>query len=257
MDSQPVNAWILDPINTAVLFVGEEAKVCGLLQRALIHIEKGRPLLQLAAQHIRTKQGARAAEPIRRLLQEAPIQEQWAMDLRESDYAPLNAHSLVAIWGALETCIEDTVIAILEREPAAITAIAAAGVRIDPNKPLAILTEEELRSLYRKIEDAVRVKHDVVQTQENVLNLFGLSADCPEHKDALLSANALRNAIVHRGGFIDEKAVRQAPALSLLLGTKCILRSTEFLKYHQAVSACLVALIGSIVISPYMVRNAS
>jgi len=257
MDSPPVNAWILNPVNTAVLFVGEEAKVGGLLQRALIHIEKGRPLLELAAQHIRTKQGGRAAEPIRRLLQDAPIQEQWATELRESDYAPLNAHSLVAIWGALETCVEDTVVAILEREPAAIAAIAGAGVRVNVNKLLVMPAEEELRSLYRRIEDAVRVKHDVIQTQENVLNLFGLSVACPEHKDVLLSANALRNAIVHRGGVIDERAVRQAPILSSLLGTKCVIRCTEFLKYHQAVSACLVALIGSIVASPYVVRNAN
>lgn len=130
-------------------------------------------------------------------------------------------------------------------------------MRIDPNKLSVVPTEEERRSFYRKIEDAVRVKHDVVQTQENVLNLLGLSANCPEHKAALLSANALRNAIVHRGGLIDERAVHQAPALSPLLGTKCIIRSTEFLKYHQAVSACLVALIGSIVASPYVVRDAS
>jgi hypothetical protein len=257
MNSTPVNAWILDPINTAVLFVGEEAKVGGLLQRALVHIEKGRPLLQLAAKHIRTKQGARAAEAIRRLLQEAPIQEQWATELRESDYASLNAHSLVAIWGALETCIEDTVVAILAKEPTSIDSIAAAGVRIDPKKFLAEPAEEDLRSLYRKIEDAVRVKYDAVQTQENVLNLFGLSADCPEHKEALLSANALRNAIIHRGGVIDDKAIRQASALSPLLGTKCIIRCTDFLRYHQAIGACLVALIGSIVASPYMVRNPS
>lgn len=177
------------------------------------------------------------------------------MELRVSGYAPLNAHSLVAIWGALEACVEDTVVAILERDPSAISSIAAAGVRIDPKRLSSPLSEEDLRTLYSKTENVVRVRHDVVQTQENVLNLFGLSAACPEHKDALLSANALRNAIVHRGGIIDDKAVRQAPDLASQLGTKCIISCADFLRYHQAVSACLVSLIRSVVASPYLVRN--
>jgi len=257
MSATPVNEWILGPIHAAVLFVGEEAKVGGLLQRALIHIEKGRPLLELAAKHLRTRGGAKAAEPIRRLLQEAPIQEQWAMELRKTDYAPLNAHSLVAIWGALETCIEDTVVAILARDSSAFPSLARAGVRIEPDKFGSQPTEDDLRTLYRKIEDAVRVKHDVVQTQENVLNLFGLSAACPDHKDDLLSANALRNAIVHRGGVIDDKAVRQAPALAPQAGTQCLIKCADFLRYHKAVSASLVSLVGSIVASRYVARNAS
>lgn len=257
MDAPPVNEWILGPIDRAVLFVGEEAKVGGLLQRALIHIEKGRPLLELAAKHLRAKGGIKAADPIQRLLQAAPVHEQWAMELRETDYALLNAHSLVAIWGALEVCVEDIVVAILARDPGAIASVSAAGVRFDSNKLSSPLAEEDLRILYRKIEDVVRVKHDVVQTQENVLNIFGLSAACPGHKDALLSANALRNAIVHRGGIIDDKAVRQAPALAPQLGAKCIIKCADFLRYHEAVSACLVALVGSVVASPYVVRNAS
>ncbi|PTQ85296.1 hypothetical protein [Nitrosomonas ureae] len=203
MGAPPVNEWIFMPIDAAIVFVAEEAKVGGLLQRALIHIEKGRPLLDLAAKHLRAENEIKTAEPIQRLMQADSIQEQWAKELRETDYAFLNAHSLVAIWGALEACIEDIVIAILARDSAAIAPVSAAGVRVDFNKLSLPLEEENLRTLYRKIEDFVRVKYDVVQTQENVLNLFGLSAACPEHKDALLSANALRNVIVHRRGLID------------------------------------------------------
>ena len=226
----------------------------GLLQRALTHIESGRPLLQLAAQRLASAGNADAIEPLARLLAAAPIQEQWAAELRSTDYASLNAHALVAIWGALETCIEDLVVAILSNVPTAAATVSAAGVRVNSNKVASSATEEDLRALYRKIEEHVRVKQDVVQTYEKVLRLFGLSAACPEHTDALLSANALRNVIVHRGGIIDERAVRQAQALAPRLGTKCMIKRDDFLMYHQAVSAWLIALMQSVVASPYVAR---
>lgn len=254
MNAPPVNEWILAPLFSAVRFVGEEAKVGGLLKRALTHLENGRPFLELTVQHLIAMGKTEDLEPIQRLLVAAPIQEQWATELRNTDYAVLNAHSLVAIWGALEACVEDIVVAILAKDPAAMASIATAGIRVNSDRMTSTPADGDLRILYRKIEDAVRVKYDVVQTQENILNLFGLSAGCLEHKSALLSANALRNAIVHRGGIIDDKSVRQAPALASLIGTTCIITCTEFLKYHEAVSACLVALVGSVVASPYVVR---
>jgi hypothetical protein len=159
MPEPSVNAWILAPLHSAVLFVGEEAKLGGLLQRALIHVEKGRPLLELAEQRLLAAGKTDTVRAVRVLLQEAPLQEQWAAELRATDYATLNAHALVAICGALETCVEDVVVAILSQIPSAMVSIAKAGIRVDPNKLASPPTEDELRTLYRKIEDAVRVKY--------------------------------------------------------------------------------------------------
>ena len=116
-------------------------------------------------------------------------------------------------------------------------------------------TEASLRYLYRRLQDAVGADYDIVQTLENMLMVFSLSAISPQHKSALLAANALRNAIAHRRGYIDEKAVRQAPALAPLLGTTCVVNRAEYLKYHEAISAALVTLLGSITSSPYVVRT--
>lgn len=256
MSNEPINAWILDPVISAVNFVAEEAKINGLLYRALVHIEGSRPLLELAARHLASTHNQKAIGAMQRLLNEAPIQEEWAAEIRASDYALLNGHSLVAIWGALETCVENTIVGILAKDSSAITLIAKTEIQL-PADTLAPDEYEELCKLFRKAEDAVRVKHDVVQTQENLLQLFGLSAACPGQKDTLLMANSLRNALVHRGGIIDAKAVRQAPMLSPLIGKKCSISRELYMKCHKAVSECLVALVRSICNSKYVVINDS
>jgi len=248
----PVNAWILDPVSSAILFVGEEAKIGGLLQRALVHIENGRPLLELAERVLAAAGKMEGAKGLRTLIESAPIRERWAADLRNSDYAPLNAHSLVAIWGAFETAVEDTIKAVLANDPSAVATIIVAGAKVSTAKIANPVTEHSLRYLYRNLQDAVGVDYDSVQTAENMLHVFRLTAIPPRHKSTLLSANSIRNAIAHRGGYIDEKAVRQAPALASLLGTTCVVTRADYLKYHEAISAALIALLGSITSSRYV-----
>lgn len=183
MNDELINAWILNPVFSAVTFVAEETKIGGLLQRALIHIENSQLLLGLAAQQLAHNREAVSA--IRSLLSDAPAQKIWAAELRADDYALLNGHSLVAIWGALETCIEDTIVGILAKDSSASVLLVEAGVRIPSVYPISE-DDEGLRRLFRKIEDVVRVKYDVVGTQENLLQLFGLTASCPKYKDTLL-----------------------------------------------------------------------
>jgi len=257
MALQPSTNWILEPLFAAIEYVAEETKVSGLLKRSLVHIEMGRPLLLFAS-----KQLAEISEPstmaaLSRLLTEAPIQEEWAMELRSTDYAALNAHSLVSIWGVLESCLENLVVLILTNDSGVLQKLASAGVKVDPSKVSHLLCEEEARTFYQKIENHARVKGNVVLTYEAVLALFGLSAACPQHTDSLLEANALRNCIMHRGGIIDKKAISQAPQLNQWLGKKYNLSSDSYLKYHDAVGAWLTSLLGSIIESKYVTNHVS
>jgi len=251
MSSAPRKVWIIDPVIRCVEFVAEEAKIGGLLQRALTHIEMGRPLLELAAQRFVEAGQLQALEGLKRLLAEAPFQEEWARDLRSSGYSPLNAHGLVAIWGALEVCIEDTVVGILANDPASLERTEAMGVKVIRNRSSDSVTEEEIRNVYRRLERQKAVRDNVVETYEAVLGFFGLSATCPPYSATLLEANALRNCIVHRGGLVDQKAASQAPILQSHVGRKYLVSNADFMRYHEAVSAWVVALTGSVCASRY------
>ena len=250
MGATPVNAWVMEPVGRAIQFVADEAKICGLLQRSLTHIELGRPLFELAAQYLASSERREPLDRIEQLLREAPVQEQWAADLRANDYAVLNSHSLVAVWGALESCVEDTVVAVLRRHPEVRARLAVSGLRVKASK-FEDIAEEGLRRLYRALENAVRVEHDVVTTQERLLRLLDIGVELPNERASLQLTNALRNCLVHRGGVIDEKSVQQAPDLRNLLGNRARITRELYLRCHQAVSELLIRLARAIMHSPY------
>lgn len=246
----PHKGWIIEPIGAAVLFVGEETKTGGLLKRALTHLEGGRALFRnvlLIAQRSGMRTGLEAAT---RLYAESPLNEQWAKELRESDYASVNAHALIAIWGALETCVEDTIISILINWPDAGSITAEPPLQVD----LPLLgTHEDAQRLYRRIENKLRVAGDIVATYDAVLKHFSLETPVSNaNAEVLREANAVRNCLLHRGGRVDARAKREAPTLSPVEGQLIRVSSESYLRYHDAIAAWLVALSSSIVASRYL-----
>lgn len=250
MSNTPSKIWIIDPVARCVEFIAEEAKIGGLLQRALTHVEMGRPLLELAALRFLEAGHTQALENLKLLLASAPLQEEWARELRATGYAPLNSHGLVAIWGALEVCIEDTVVSILSHDSASLAKIEAGGVKVNRDAS-GYVAEEEFRRVYRRLESQRTVEDNIVDTYEALLGLFGLSAAAKLHSATLIEVNALRNCIMHRGGIIDQKAANQAPSLQPYVGKKYLVTNADFIKYHEAISAWVVALMGSVCASSY------
>jgi hypothetical protein len=183
------------------------------------------------------REGAAAA---RRLAESAPFDEEMARDLRVSDYAALNAHSLIAIWGALETSVEDTVVDILVQRPDSGALIDALGIK---RTVLAQPDDDQARFLYIKVERKLHVPADVVETNLAILRHFGLDLTIDSATAMTLrEAGAVRNCLVHRGGRIDSRAAREAPSLTPRIGMDGAVTSDSFLRYHTAVGAWAMAL---------------
>jgi len=247
--TSPNKGWIIEAAGNAVKFVGEGTMTSALLQRALIHLEGGQALfgsvLRLM-QHRGIEDGLAAAE---RLFAESPFNEQTAKDIRESDYAVLNAYSLVAIWGALETCIEDTIVSILVNWSGAPAILTNAPLHIAIT---TLATEDDARRIYHKVENKLRIAGNIVATYDAVLAHFALSAPVtPATADVLREANALRNCLLHRGGRVDQRAKREVPSLALHEGEVVRISSASYLRFHDAVSQWLVALLRSVTTSIY------
>ena len=248
------SSWIRAPAARCIEFVAEETKIAALLQRSLTHIEMGRPLFELVKKQFQLAGQPDSAVLVDTLLDSAPHHEDWARLLRQQDYAPLNAHSVISMWGALETCVEDTVVAILTNDPSAAAALESVGLR---QKRVGSNDEDrDLRKVYKALENKRRIAGNVIATFESVLCVFGLSADVPDNRETLLELNAVRNCLVHRGGIIDEKAVSEAPSLLVLKGTEIKIGSKDFLRYNEAVSAWVITLLKSIGQSPYVTATA-
>ena len=246
-----INKWILGPTARCIKFVAEEAKIGGLLQNALTHIEMGGPLLDLLMQQFLKEGLLDAVEQLKVLLSSAPHQEQWAKELRAADYSPLNSHSTVAIWSAVEICIEDTIVSILRNDSSAVARVEALGVKAKLLGTAFAADDDQLRKIYSKLEDKQRVPGDVVATYEAVLNVFGLSAMTHRNTNALVELNTVRNCLVHRGGIVDDKAIREAPSLAALKGREILIARADFVRFHEAVSDWAMTLLKSIGSSPY------
>ena len=246
----PHKGWIIVPATDAVRFVGDETGLGGLLKRSLSHIEGSQSLYKNVIFLLkRFRVPVDALKAAQRIYAESPFNEQWAKELRESDYALLNKHSLIGVWGALETSVEDTIVSILHNWDDVATILQKPPLQISA---VALESDEAARKLYAKIESKFRVSGDVVATYEAVLNHFDLTAAVkPETALVLREANALRNCLLHRSGRIDQRALREAPALAYRDGDQIRISSEQYLRYHDAVAEWLDAHLRSVVHSIY------
>jgi hypothetical protein len=250
------NAWILKPINNAILFVGEETKICGLLMRGLGHIETANPILNLARTALLRKGDKRAVAAIDRLLASSHINEEWAKEIRDNDYSVLHTHSLVSIWAALESAIENLILALILNDTQSLDRLRKFGVKkIDENLKNHDLTEDICLSIYKKLKDVTSVSYDIVQTMQNMLSAFNINVKCEIYKSELLEANAVRNVIVHRFGIVDEKSVKNSPSLAGYVGQPFTISNKKYLTYQSAIGKFLIDVQEKIFYSEYMKWN--
>jgi hypothetical protein len=160
---------------------------------------------------------------------------------------------LVAIWAALESCIEETAVLILMNDAtmrARMIDDAKKSGRIDQT----LSDEDSCRNLVRLWEFAQPKAPSAGLRFERLLSFFGLGAALDPALDAQLAdINAIRNCLMHRRGIIDERAVREAP--SLAAHKPIVIKRADYLRHHQAVSTYTVALMGRITVSPFAVTT--
>jgi len=248
--------WIIDPVARCVQYIADEAVLGGLMHRAVGTFEGFNTYLNLARKEIVRRSGqGKALHAIDALLVQQPLNARLASEHVRSDFALLNAHSLVAIWAALESCIEETAVLILMNDAtmrARMIDDAKKSGRIDQT----LSDEDSCRNLVRLWEFAQPKAPSAGLRFERLLSFFGLGAALDPALDAQLAdINAIRNCLMHRRGIIDERAVREAPSLAAHLHKPIVIKRADYLRHHQAVSTYTVALMGRITVSPFAVTT--
>lgn len=247
--------WIIEPVARAIRYVAEETNIAGTLHRSLMVLEANETILRLARETLASAGQAEAVSGIDELLKEAPGLSQSAADVRADDFAIVNTHSLIAIWGAVEVAVEDTVAVVLAKDASALGALSAAGVKTSAFEPPP-LPEEEARRLSARLERQLRDDLKVGEFYVKVLGLLGIDVSCSRHVlSKLQEANSVRNCLLHRGGVIDERAANSCGALRPLLGKKVLVNRQRYLEYYDAISDFLVAMSKGAISSPYVDRS--
>lgn len=244
---------LITPPGQAVAFIAEEMKIGGLTKRALGALEVSRGTLLLAGAAFAQLGNSKGVAAVGQALSEQPFNELWAREEREKDFTTLNRHMLIALWGVTEVALEDSFVELVMHDNAAIPALVKLGMKL-PRDIKSPPSESDARRCYQRIFKVF----DQDPFSRRILKIFtalGLPLNTTASDCALLDeANAVRNALLHRGGLIDDFAVVQAPALAGQKGTKLEVGEAFLAKVHPAISGLAVELIRSA--SEYIKRAA-
>jgi hypothetical protein len=178
--------------------------------------------------------------------QEAKETSLFARKEVESQFPLLHAHTLVGMWGALETAIDDLIVALLINEKDVLNNDAVKKVRI-PLADFQLLDEDGrarfiVTELGRTLSAGTRRG---IETFESLLNCVGLSGSVDaETKKAIWEAQNVRNVIVHRRSIADRNIVENCPWRGLKPGDQLVVSSEDLSRYGTAFRQYLILLEG-------------
>jgi hypothetical protein len=130
-----------------------------------------------------------------------------------SGFPLLHAHTLVGLWSAVEASIEDMLVAILLNEPVALESPVFSKLRVSLAEFERFGRAERMRFLLSEI---LRLPGNGgkqgADRFEVLLEPFGLSGPIEaDVKKLMWEAHHLRNIIVHRAGFPDQRFITACP----------------------------------------------
>ena len=121
----PRRNWILGPVGACVDYLAVEMAMAGVMVRGLELMPLVPALMKVAAPEIARKKGRLALLPFREFLAKDMAFAGMAERLEADDFALANSHTLVSLWGGLETCIEDTIVLALLNDLDAVDSISS------------------------------------------------------------------------------------------------------------------------------------
>ncbi len=152
----------------------------------------------------------------------------------------------VGIWGALEACMEDLAVAWLlnHRATLAHPDLAKLKLRIPLTEFELLDAEGRMRLLLRIIKTEFSISDDV-DGYERIFGLFAMgSAIRGDLRRTLIELCEVRNVLLHRAGYVDERLLRECPWLGLSTGHRILIRRADYERYRKAVGDYLDVAIG-------------
>jgi hypothetical protein len=135
-----------------------------------------------------------------------------------SDFRLLHGHSLVGLWGALESMVFDLVAAWLQHIPGARAVDTVRGVKVSLADFDSMTPEDRMRAIVSELDRAHSQRGGIARF-EKLLDAVALSGTYP----GVLGENVfivqqLRNVFAHRRGVADRRFVAAAPFFAIDVG---------------------------------------
>ncbi len=177
-----------------------------------------------------------------RLAEEAA---QFAKRECKSGFPLLHAHTVVGLWSAFVSAIEDAVAGMLMNEPDLLQLEIFSKVRIPLADFEALEKQERMRVLVQEIEKNNNlVRRQGVDGFEALFAHVNLSgAVDPEVKKSIWELSHVRNVIVHRGSVADRRLVQSCPWMGLKVGDHVTVTKEALGRYFDALGEYLLTIL--------------
>jgi hypothetical protein len=164
-----------------------------------------------------------AAATLTRVVKPAKLIER-ARDESTGDHPLLHGHSLVAIWGAIETMAIDVVAAWLENWAPAREADHIAQIKVPYSTFDKLTPTERIEALANEL-DQQRSTRKGIDRFEKLLDAIGLSGTRdPVLADNIYEMQQIRNVFAHKRGIADRRfAVEACPHLGYAVGERILI----------------------------------
>lgn len=185
------------------------------------------------------------AEEYSKRISRAEIHAKFARSQIKAGFPILFAHSVIAMWSALETMIEDIVFAILKDNQSALQAENIKKIKIPLVEYELLDKEERLRFIIGELARQTNAELRQGVTKFEVL-LESVSLSGPlkdELRKTIFELWAVRNLLVHRFGIVDRRFTELCPWLGTKIGEQFKIKTDYYHRYRSAVTDYAVELI--------------
>lgn len=245
-----LNGWLLTPATNLVSYLANQTMIAGLTQRTMIAAEAMPTFLVLAQKALPPDQ-VHAHTAIKKLIAGAATDAAFAADEIANGFNTIFSHHAVAMWGAVETTIEQTLVSHIRKLPDAAAVVAGSASSLNTGK-LRTTTEREAKATIKMWEQAIKIDSAMGRSVK-MLKAFdiniSLSSDLSRELDEM---SEIRNIIVHRAGFADERFMKKCPWTKSKAGDFLTVDRARLDRYISATHKFAVALVGGAVKSKHI-----
>jgi len=249
---------IASPIQNCILYIGSELAQTMLIQKNIMGLPFTRELLEKERATILKNNNSTANIDL--LLREQKCLEDISKKIIISKYNSINSHSLISLWSAIETVIEDTIILIFLNKKECIKYLEENNYTIKKQKykisPSIPLNENQAAEIYKSFEHQTKQKiidkkismgeekkANIGEIYCNMMNVFELNLNLEQHeKELLTEINSIRNCILHRGGILDDKAAKDMILKVHKVNKPIFIDNKLYLQYYEGIKKFVLLL---------------
>jgi hypothetical protein len=150
------------------------------------------------------------------------------------DFPMLHAHALVGIWSALDSLVEDILVAFLLHDPSIRRKEDVLKIKVTLLDYYSLDEESKFRYIAKQIRS--NLKYDLkrgITRVDAIFKYLGINVDIDqETRRCFFEMNCLRNAIVHQAGRVDDKLSKDCPWLGLVPGERINISHEQIERYQ-------------------------